>query len=155
MNLLLRAYERFLSQIDNIVMPRRSKDTRTRNRGYFYFDNRNLKKSQSFDDIISMLFSGVPAYREVASFIVNSLRYKAAEEKRVNPYWITASEMSKMILQGLGPSRKPMAYKVLYEFLIPYGIIRKDESENRYYLARDFSLALRKIAESYDKWLSS
>lgn len=135
-------------------MPRKSRENRVRNRGYFYFDNRYLKKSASFDDIMGMLFSGVPAYREIASFIVNSLRYKAAEERRVNPYWITTSEMSKMITEGLGPSRKPMAYKVLYEFLIPYGLIRKEESENRYYLARDFSSALRKIADSYDKWLS-
>ncbi|MFP3219887.1 MAG: hypothetical protein RXR41_01870 [Candidatus Marsarchaeota archaeon] len=135
-------------------MPRKSKEERKRERGYFYFDNRSLKKSQAFDDIISMLFSGVPAYREIASFIMNSIRYKAVESKRVNPYWVTTSELSKMMTEGLGPSRKPMAYKVLYEFLIPYGLIRKEESENRYYLARDFSLALRKIADSYDKWLS-
>jgi len=135
-------------------MPRKSNDERKRERGYFYFDSRYLRKTQSFDDIISMVFSGVPAYREIASFIVNSVRYKATESKRTNPYWVTTSEMSKMITTSLGLSRKPMAYKVLYEFLIPYGLIRKEESENRYYLARDFSLALRKIADSYDKWLA-
>jgi len=135
-------------------MPRRAKEERTRNRGYFYFDARKVSKQLSISELLDMLFSGVPRYREFASFIVNSLRFRASEAGRSNPYWITASEMSSMIEEGLGKSKKPMAYKVLYEFLIPYGIIRKEESERRYYLSKDFSLALRKISESYERWLS-
>ena len=63
--------------------------------------------------------------------------------------------MSKFIEDNVGKSRKVTVYRVLFEFLVPYGFVDYRPMDGIYSISKEFTDALRRIGESYSKWLKS
>jgi hypothetical protein len=136
-------------------MPRRPK-TRKRKSGYMYFIADNISSRMSMEEVVKIVFSKGESYRRVAYVILEEIKKLAIANGRTTPiYNITSDEMSEFIKRRFGRRRRSLAYKVLFEFLVPLGMVKYSPDEKRYFLSREFALALKRIGDSYIRWLET
>ncbi|MEM1545030.1 MAG: hypothetical protein QXY40_02610 [Candidatus Methanomethylicia archaeon] len=136
-------------------MPRRPK-TRKRKSGYMYFIADGISSRMNIEEIVKVVFSKGESYRRAAYIILEEVKRLAAMSGRTTPtYNITSDEMSEFIKRKFGRRRRSLAYKVLFEFLIPLGMMKYSPDEKRYFLSREFALALKRIGDSYLRWLET
>ncbi len=136
-------------------MPRRPK-TRKRKSGYMYFIADGISSRMNIEEVVKVVFSRGESYRRTAQIILEEVKRLAVMSGRTTPtYNITSDEMSEFIKRRFGRRRRSLAYKVLFEFLIPLGMIKYSPDEKRYFLSREFALALKRIGDSYLRWLEA
>jgi len=123
-------------------------------RGYMFLDKEAVKGRMPLEKIIDLLFTSTVSYREIALELLSWVKERAEEEGRPEP-WVSRSELSRFIDERFGRRRRSTAYKVLREFLIPMGILALDPGLDRYYISREFSRVLRRLAEAYETWLKA
>lgn len=136
-------------------MPRRP-GKRKRRSGYMYFIAENMSSRMNMEEIMKVVFSKCESYRRTALIILEEIKELAVRNGRTTPiYNITSDEMSELIRRRFGRRRRSLAYKVLFEFLIPLGMVKYGPDEKRYFLSREFALALKRIGDSYLRWLEA
>lgn len=136
-------------------MPRRP-GKRKRKSGYMYFIAESMSSRMSIEEVVKVIFSKGESYRKAALIILEEVKRLAIRNGRTTPtYNITSDEMSEFIKRRFGRRRRSLAYKVLFEFLIPLGMVKYSSDEKRYFLSREFALALKRIGDSYLRWLEA
>lgn len=123
-------------------------------RGYMFLDREAVKGRMSLEKIIDLLFTSTVSYREIALELLSWIKERAEETGRPEP-WVSRSELSRFIDERFGRRRRSTAYKVLREFLMPMGLLALDPGRDRYYVSREFSRILRRLAEAYEAWLKA
>ncbi len=132
-------------------MPRKLEE-RNRRRGYMYFKASEISSRMSLNEILDVVFSGVKEYKRAAKVILEGVKNIAKAYGR-RPLWISNSEMSNLIIEGLGRNKKSLAYRVIAEFLVPMGFLSYRPDEGKYYLSREFQLALNRLGKAYNAWV--
>jgi len=121
-----------------------------------YFIADGISSRMNIEEIVKVVFSKGESYRRAAYIILEEVKRLAAMSGRTTPtYNITSDEMSEFIKRKFGRRRRSLAYKVLFEFLIPLGMMKYSPDEKRYFLSREFALALKRIGDSYLRWLET
>ncbi|MCX8204696.1 MAG: hypothetical protein N3H31_03505 [Candidatus Nezhaarchaeota archaeon] len=118
-----------------------------------FLDKEVVRGRMSLEKIVELVFTSTVSYREIALELLSWIKEKAAQDGRPDP-WVTRAELSSFIDERFGRNRRSAAYKVLREFLLPMGLVALDKSQGRYYLSREFSRVLRRMAEAYEAWLT-
>ncbi len=134
-------------------MPRKLSERRRR-RGFMYFKTSEIRSNMRLNEILDVVFSGVKEYRRAALVILEGVKYIAKAKGR-RPMWISSSEMSSLIIERLGRNKKSLAYRVISEFLVPMGFLSYRADEGKYFLSREFQLALNRLGRAYGAWIKS
>lgn len=123
-------------------------------RGYMFLDKEVVKGRMPIEKIVELAFTTTVSYREIALELLSWIKERALQDGRPD-LWVTRAELSRFIDERFGKDRRSTAYKVLREFLLPMGFVSLDKGQGRYYLSREFSRVLRRMAEAYENWLAS
>jgi hypothetical protein len=132
-------------------MPRKIlfKDKRS---GKMFFNASTVSSNMSLKDMMEVIFTNAESYKEIAVILLDWLKTKSDQENRGKTRWVTTGEMSHYINERLMPRRRSAAYAVVKNYLIPFGILEYRPSESKYLLSKDFSSALKRLADAYIRW---
>lgn len=120
--------------------------------GCMYLPSAKIRSKMPISEIINMVFSSAPSYREIALEVLMWIKDVSVESGK-NELSVSRSELSNFINERFGKNRRSTAYKVLREFLLPMGLLSLDYERNVYVVSREFARALRRLADAYEAWM--
>ena len=120
--------------------------------GKMLFNAPSVSSNLGIKDIMEIIFTNAESYKEIATVLLTWIRTKSDQENRGKTRWVTTGELSHYISERLMPRRRSASYAVIKNYLIPLGILEYRPSESKYLLSREFSGALKRLAEAYIKW---
>ncbi|MDI9643930.1 MAG: hypothetical protein QFX35_01775 [Candidatus Verstraetearchaeota archaeon] len=134
-------------------MPRRIV-FRSKRSGKMYFNAENVSSNMGLKEIMEIVFTNAESYKEIATLLMDWIKTRSDQENRGKNRWVTAEELSDYINERLRARRRSAAYAVIKNYLVPLGMLEYRPSESKYVLSRDFSGALKRLADAYAKWAS-
>ncbi|MDD1764644.1 MAG: hypothetical protein LUQ46_01355 [Candidatus Methanomethyliaceae archaeon] len=120
--------------------------------GKMFFNASTVSSNLGLKEIMDIIFTNADSYKEIAIILLDWLKTKSDQENRGKTRWVTTGEMSHYINERLMHRRRSAAYAVVKNYLVPLGILEYRPSESKYLLSRDFTGALKRLAEAYSKW---
>ncbi len=121
-----------------------------------YFSSAEATSRLGLEEVLSIVFSSkVPTYREIANQLLNWMKRTSLEKGRMPVQYVDSTELSRFIVENIGRNRKVTVYRVIFEFLVPYGFVDYRPSDGTYVLSKEFTDALRRIGEAYSRWYRS
>jgi hypothetical protein len=125
---------------------------RAKRSGKMYFIASKVSGNMGLKEITEIVFTNAESYKEIATLILEWIKIKSDRENRGYPRWVTTQELSDYINERLKRRRRSAAYTVIKDYLLPLGILEYRTSESKYVISRDFSGALKRLADAYTKW---
>lgn len=121
-----------------------------------YFNAADATSRLALEEVLSIVFSSkVPTYREIAQSLLTWIKHTSTEKGRYPVQYIDSGELSRFIIENIGRNRKVTVYRVIFEFLVPYGFLDYRPADGLYVLSKEFTDALRRIGEAYSRWYKS
>ncbi len=121
-----------------------------------YFTTTEATSRLGLEEVLSIVFSSkVPTYRDIAHQLLNWIKRTSLEKGRTPVQYVDSTELSRFIVENIGRNRKVTVYRVIFEFLVPYGLIDYRQADGTYVLSKEFTDALRRIGEAYARWYKS
>lgn len=121
-----------------------------------YFSSSEATSRLSLEEVLRIVFSSkVPTYRDIAHQLLNWIKRTSIEKGRLPVQYVDSTELSRFIVENIGRNRKVTVYRVIFEFLVPYGFLDYRQTDGIYVLSKEFTDALRRIGEAYSRWYRS